>query len=297
MKIIEKIAVNNPCYKAGRNINIQGIILHSVGCPQPSAEVFANIWNLANANVCVHAVVDARGNTYQLLPWNHRGWHAGGSANNTHIGVEMTEPSTIRYTSGANWIEIADGKNTKNHILATYNNAVELFAYLCKKYNLDPLKDGVIISHSEGYKRGVASAHADVEHIWSKFGLTMNQFRKDVYAAINSNKVTVQITSNSYDWISKLQEECNKQGFSNQVIDGIAGPNTLAGCPQIKYGASGNITKILQERLNNLGYNCGVVDGIFGNKTKVAVTKFQKDKKLVVDGIVGQNTWRKLLDL
>ena len=40
-----------------------------------------------------------------------------------------------------------------------------------------------------------------------------------------------------------------------------------------------------------------IVDGIFGNKTKVAVTKFQKDKKLVVDGIVGQHTWRKLLGL
>lgn len=58
--------------------------------------------------------------------------------------------------------------------------AVELFAYLCKQYNLNPLSDGVIISHSEGHKRGIASNHGDVEHLWGKYGLTMEQFRQDI---------------------------------------------------------------------------------------------------------------------
>ena len=51
------------------------------------------------------------------------------------------------------------------------------------------LCDGVIISHSKGYKRGIASDHADVEHIWNKYGLTMNQFRKDVKTAMNGGTV------------------------------------------------------------------------------------------------------------
>lgn len=99
------------------------------------------------------------------------------------------------------------------------------------------------------------------------------------------------------DWVKRLQAECNRQGFSNQVVDGIAGPNTLKGCPLLKIGASGNITKLLQEKLTSLGYGTNGVDGIFGNGTKNAVIKYQKSKGLSADGIVGQNTWRKLLNL
>ena len=99
------------------------------------------------------------------------------------------------------------------------------------------------------------------------------------------------------DWVKRLQAECNRQGFSNQVVDGIAGPNTLRGCPLLKIGARGNITKLLQEKLTSLGYGTNGVDGIFGNGTKNSVIKYQKSKGLSYDGIVGQNTWRKLLNL
>ena len=93
------------------------------------------------------------------------------------------------------------------------------------------------------------------------------------------------------DWVRRLQQECNNQGFSKQKVDGIAGPATLAGCPVLKNGAKGNITKLLQEKL-------GIsVDGIFGNETKKAVIKYQKNKGLSADGIVGQNTWKSLLCL
>lgn len=99
------------------------------------------------------------------------------------------------------------------------------------------------------------------------------------------------------DWVRRLQEECNKQGFSNQTVDGIPGPATLAGCPTLKKGAQGNITKLLQEKLVKLGYSTNGVDGIFGSGTYSAVREFQKTRGLSIDGIVGQNTWRKLLDL
>ena len=186
MQIIRKYLTNSDCYKAGRTIQVKGIMLHSVGCPQPKAAPFMNNWNKSGANACVHAIIEPSGTIYQLLPWNHRGWHGGSTSNNTHIGVEMTEPSTIRYTGGASWVETGDGSNTKTHILATYKYAVELFAYLCKQYNLNPVEDGVILSHSEGHARGIASNHGDVEHIWKKYGLSMNQFRKDVKAAMGT---------------------------------------------------------------------------------------------------------------
>lgn len=99
------------------------------------------------------------------------------------------------------------------------------------------------------------------------------------------------------DWVRRLQQECNNQGFSNQKVDGIAGTNTLNGCPTLKKGANGNITKLLQEKLNNLGYNTNGVDGIFVNGTHNAAIQYQKSKGLTADGIVGKNTWRKLLSL
>ena len=103
--------------------------------------------------------------------------------------------------------------------------------------------------------------------------------------------------SNTDDWVARLQAECNKQGFSNQKVDGIPGANTLKGCPTLKKGASGNITKLLQEKLVKLGYSTTGVDGIFGSGTYSAVREFQKTRGLSADGIVGQNTWRKLLNL
>ena len=99
------------------------------------------------------------------------------------------------------------------------------------------------------------------------------------------------------DWIKRLQAECNKQGFSNQTVDGIPGPNTLKGCPLLREGARGNITRLVQEKLTNLGYSTNGVDGIFGSGTKSAVIKYQRAKGLSADGIVGQNTWKRLLGL
>ena len=88
MKLIEKILKKNPCYTAGRKITVKGLMLHSVGCPQPKASVFISNWNSASYdNACVHAFIDGNdGTVYQTLPWNHRGWHCGkgknGSGNN-----------------------------------------------------------------------------------------------------------------------------------------------------------------------------------------------------------------------
>lgn len=196
MKIIQSILTKNDCYLAGRKHTVKGLMLHSVGCPQPSAEVFIRQWNKSGVEKCVHGFIDGNtGNVHQCLPWNYRGWHSGtgslGSAknaNNTgYIGVEMCEPSTIKYTGGASFNDL-DSVKTKEVILRTYNSAVELFAFLCKEYKLDPLKD--IVSHAEGHKRGIASNHGDPEHLWKKFGLTMDKFRLDVKAKMGEDDMT-----------------------------------------------------------------------------------------------------------
>jgi N-acetyl-anhydromuramyl-L-alanine amidase AmpD len=55
--------------------------------------------------------------------------------------------------------------------------------------------------------------------------------------------------------------------------------------------------KEIQERLNLLGYNAGKVDGLLGIKTQAAIRGFQADQHLIADGIVGPQTWSKLLNL
>ena len=62
---------------------------------------------------------------------------------------------------------------------------------------------------------------------------------------------------------------------------------------KVSYGSQGNDVKTLQEMLNSYGYSLDV-DGKFGPKTLAAVKDYQKKNKLVVDGIVGNNTWGSL---
>ena len=187
MRLVESILTKNPCYTAGRKITVKGLMLHSVGCPQPSASVFVKNWNSASYDrACVHGFIDGNdGTIYQCLPWNHRGWHCGASGNNTHIGVEMCEPACIKYTGGATFT-CSDKAAAQAVAKRTYDAAVELFAMLCQKFSLDPLGDGVIVSHKEGCKRGIASNHGDPEHLWTQLGLpyTMDTFRKAVKAAM-----------------------------------------------------------------------------------------------------------------
>ena len=187
--IIESFATKNKCYQAATPLYPRGIMLHSIGCPQPNASVMAQNFNQYRPNgqsVCVHAFVQRDGTYYQTLPYTMRAWHCGGAANATHIGIEMTEPSSIVYTGGASWRDL-DPAATEAHVRGTYAAAVELFAQLCTQYALDPLEDGVIISHAEGAARGIASAHADPTHLWRAFGLTMDGFRRDVAEAMHEN--------------------------------------------------------------------------------------------------------------
>lgn len=222
MNLIKSILTNNPCYKAGTTIKVKGLMLHSVGCSQPSAQVFVRNWNTSDnvVQACVHGFIDANtGDVYQTLPWNHRGWHCGGAANSTHIGIEMCEPDCITYTKGANFT-CSNQARAKEMVERTYKSAVELFAHLCKEYNLNPLEDGVILSHSEAYKRGLSTNHADPEHLWKglKLPYTMDGFRADVKVAMNPLLYRVQVGAFiSKQNAEKLLAQLKKAGFEGFI--------------------------------------------------------------------------------
>lgn len=192
-QIVSKFLTQNPYFNDGKWItgsNLKGFMLHSVGCNQPDPLVFINNWNRADftyAGISGFIGADAVYLTASCLDTPggvKRMPHGGKSATNNHyIGFEMTEPKQLRYTGvGANFT-CSDRATAQAHVRKTYANAVELFAKLCKFHGKDPLADGVIISHCEGSRRGIASSHADPEHLWDGLDLpfTMNGFRRDVY--------------------------------------------------------------------------------------------------------------------
>ncbi len=188
MNLRKLIFTNNACYKTGRTITPRGIMVHSTGANNPNLKRYVgpddgllgknqynNHWNQDKPDgrqVCVHGFIgklaDGSIATYQTLPWNHRGWHCGsgakGSGNDTHISFEICE----------------DGLTDASYFNAVYKEAAELCAYLCKEYKLDPMADGVIIGHFEGYRRGIASNHGDPNNWFPKHGKSMDIFRTEV---------------------------------------------------------------------------------------------------------------------
>ena len=224
MKLVQSIMTKNPCYTAGRKITVKGLMLHSVGCPQPNASVFIKNWNTPSyGTACVHGFIDGNdGTVYQTLPWNHRGWHCAsgpkGSGNNTHIGVEMCEPASIRYTGGSSFT-CSNLSAARTSVKKTYEAAVELFAYLCKLYGLNPTADGVIISHREGHARGIASNHGDPEHLWNGLGMgyTMNTFRKDVKEKMQGGTVKPDETKEMYRVRKSWEDAVSQKGAFHEL--------------------------------------------------------------------------------
>ena len=183
MQIIQAFVTQNPLYQKYTKIPVRKLVLHSVGCPQPSAAVFARQWQ--TARYFAHAVLQADGTVYQVVPWDCRLMHVG-AANAYSIGVEMTEPDCIRYTGGATFV-CSDRARALAQVTGTYNTAVELFAWLCTQFCLDPRSD--IISHAEASAMGIGTDHADPEHLWRQLGTgyTMDGFRRDVAEAMDEN--------------------------------------------------------------------------------------------------------------
>lgn len=178
-------------YRDFQNRGPKGAVLHSIGTPQPSAKVIGDYFDSPTVEASVHMVLQADGLCYRLAPNHYRMWHVGGSANNTHLGIEMTEPKEISYDPSLGYrLTIHNREAVLSHVKLTYAAAVELFADLCREYGWDPLGEGVILSHKECYERGLGSNHGDPEHLWDALGTgyTMDTFRQDVKAALDGRK-------------------------------------------------------------------------------------------------------------
>lgn len=201
MQLYKCLLTANRCYQTGRKIKPKGIMVHSTGANNPMLRRYVqplckddsyaydpnrddllnllginhnpNDWNRSSHDACVHAFIgrlaDGSVAVVQTLPWDWRGWHAGTgtsgrSANDTHISFEICE----------------DGLIDERYFRETFYVAAELVAMLCKQFNLNPMEDGVIICHQDGYKRGIASNHGDIYNWWPIHQHDMDDFRHKV---------------------------------------------------------------------------------------------------------------------
>lgn len=234
------ILTENDCYKAGERIVPKGIVVHSTGANNPALRryvqpvegdpdysglisalgknLYGNDWNNPGISKCTHGFIgklyDGTVEAVQTLPWDMRGWHAGsgrnGSANNTHIGFEICEDN------------LKDGQ----YFFAIWDKAVELTTMLCKEFNLDPLKDGVVISHNEAHdKYGIASNHGDPDHWFALFGKSMDSFRNEVAIMLDPPKPTpdvlykVQVGAfRNLAYAEAMRDELREKGYSDAYI-------------------------------------------------------------------------------
>ena len=276
MNLRKLIFTNCDAYKSGKKITPKGVMIHSTGKNNPNLKRYVgpddgllgenkhnNHWNMPKVGASVHAFIgklkDGSIATYQVLPFNYRAGHCSkgknGSGNNTHLAFEICE----------------DGLTDSVYFGKVYQEAVEFTAYLCKEHGFDPMADGVVIDHSEGHKRGIASNHGDVKHWFKKHGKSMDTFRADVKALLDCEKEPEENTDS--------KEVCTVE------------------IKVLKKGSKGNEVKAMQILLIGYDFSCGIygADGSFGSATDKALRAFQKANGLDVDGVCGTKTWAKLL--
>lgn len=194
------------CYKGTRTMTVKGVLWHSTGANNPNLKRYVqpsdnakdrdqmlkllgvntnhNDWNhierQAGLNAWVGKLADGTVTTVQTMPWNYRPWGCGsgkkGSCNTGWIQFEICE----------------DAMTDPAYFRQAYEEAVQLTAYLCTLYNLDPMgtvtyqgvKVPVILCHQDSYQLGLGSNHGDV-YIWfNKHGKDMDDVRRDVKAAM-----------------------------------------------------------------------------------------------------------------
>lgn len=245
------MATKSSCYN-GTTVGIPvGVLWHSTGANNPWLSRYvqpspndpnrdrlirligkntgANDWNnypiQAGLNAWVGKMADGSVNSVQTLPWNYRAWGCGGGKNGSCNGSSAVKNSPF-------WLQFEiceDGLNNKSYFNAVYKEAVELTAYWCKLFNLDPfgtvlyngVKVPVILDHAESHNLGLGSNHGDVQHWFKKYGKTLDDIRRDVYNLLNANEEDDDMTQEKFNemmntWLAE-QEAKEPDDWSKDV--------------------------------------------------------------------------------
>lgn len=211
MNLIKCYMPNSTWFKGAGTHTPKGIVFHSTGCNNPNLwrwvqpaddapdrEQLINvigynkyktdwehIYREAGVNAWIGKLKDGSIATVQAGPWDKIAWGVGSpgikTLNESHIQFEICE----------------DDLSDEKYFRAVYKEAIELCAYLCIMYNLDPLgtmdfhgkQIPVITDHRESHTLGVGGNHGDIRHWATKYMSSdyLNTIRKDIYNEMHKN--------------------------------------------------------------------------------------------------------------
>lgn len=246
MKYTEKnpplscLFTQSPCYKGTGRIEPTAICWHDTGCNNPlirryiqpsdddpnrnellsllSSNPYSNDWNHTTRRVGVHFFVgklaDGTVTSVQTLPLDYRAWGTSsgkkGSANSVALQFEICR----------------DDMKSKEYFEKAYREAVELTAYLCKLFSIDPhgstVCNGVtvptILCHADAHRYGLANNHSDVTEWFPKYGKSMKTVREDVAALLAET-----IPADPADEAISPTEDEKQQGKSSSSNENYTG--------------------------------------------------------------------------
>lgn len=222
-------------YRGTRTQTPVGVLWHSTGANNPTLKryvqpddnapdkqywldllgknQYGNDWNHINrdagVNFWIGKLADGTVTSVQVGPLNYRAWGCGagskGSCNNGWTQFEICE----------------DALTNEEYFNEVYQEALEITAYICKTYNIDPHGKSNcgstsvpnITCHIESYNYGCGSDHSDVLHWFSKFGKTMEDVRNDVEKLLKEGTESVEVKT------YELVIDCPVYETSNDAVN------------------------------------------------------------------------------
>ena len=235
LTIYRMLFKDSDCYRSGTRQTSRGVQVHSTGANNPNLRRYVqpddgrlgrntngNSHNRPGVDVCASAYIgklaDGTVAVYQTLPWDMRCWISGkgknGNANRLgYIGFEICED---------------DRTDLIYFNQAVMGAAVNLTAHLCQIMGVHPddvlerYAEGdalAVMDHSELAARGLASNHADITHWLRVFGKRMNDFRREVQAAMDEGVEVTYIDAEGKEEWREMDKEmevyASNGGYTN----------------------------------------------------------------------------------
>lgn len=193
-----------------------------------------------------------------------------------------------------------DALADKTYFEAAYKEAVELTAYLCKMYNLDPrgtttcgtaTNVPVILCHYDSYKLGLGSNHYDIYNWFNNFGKTMEDVRNDVYKLLHpatSTPTTPVASTGEMYRIRKTWADANSQVGAYSNLENAKAACDKAGSAYSVFDSKGN--KVYPIITATTGFKVGDTVKLAANATYIngaSIPSWVKNSTLYVRKIDG----------
>ncbi len=264
----------SPNHSGPRNHIIDTVTIHCI-VGQWTAKQGCDFFAKSSAQCSANYVVGKDGSIGLSVEEKNRAWTSSNSANdNRAVTIEVASDTTHPYA-------VTD---------AALKALIKLLADICKRNGIkkllwkgDKSLIGQVSKQNMTVHRWFANKSCPGDYLYNKHSYIASEVNK----LLGTTGTTENATANT-----SSESEVIKVKVNMQKIYKGNGSN--------RKGQVQTAQRILNELKDGSGYRGEdgkklTVDGDFGTNTDHAVRAYQKAHGLTVDGIIGQNTWNKLL--